>query len=279
MRVIQFYDGKNFYANLRNYQEQNGVNLSLHYDSLAKWLVEKVGGSAKTSHGVHYYTAVAPGSNDEGLKKFLNILSRKEGFFIHKFETIDKQRSCPHCNTIISYQTEKGVDTMMVADMLSMMDGVDVVILLSGDADLVPAVEILQTKGKKVYIASWDEYDVSKKLRNVAFGYINLPDGISEFASTEEGKDNYSSDFTDVELENIFVEALTDAQEHFGDQGYVGINYFLKEWRDERLPRTIEGRRLLLDKLVDKNEVEVYDTGDASKALKVVEPTEGSLTL
>jgi len=273
MKVVQFYDGKNFYTNLRNYQEQNGKILSLHYDSLAKWLTKQVNPTlvSVTSefYGVHYYTAVNGSADDDGLRRFLNILSKKDGFYIHRFETVDKQRSCPECNTLFSYQAEKGVDTMIVADMLDMSDGYDIAILLTGDSDIVPAVDILTKKGKKVYIAGWSEHDISKKLRNAAFGYIDLSKGIEHFAEEDKEFPVKELDLHSKNIEVSFVDALNEAQSRFGE-GYVGTHYFLKEWRDDKLPRSIEDRRIILERLVEQGMVEIYDTEEGSKALRTL---------
>jgi len=268
-KVMQFFDGKNFYANLRNYQDQNRVNLSIHYESLVKWVVDKMG-SDSSHEGVHYYTAVNS-NDDDGLKRFLNILEKKNGFYVHRFETIDKQRNCPHCETMISYQTEKGVDTMIVADMLSLSDPCDTVVLFSGDADLAPAVNILSKLGKKVFIAGWDEHGVSKKLRSAAFGYIDLTEGIdtfSDYSETEFTREEIDIDST--ETEEAFLASLKSAQEHF-ENGFVGFNLFLKDWRDESLPKSIEDRRLVLERLAYDNKIEIYEV-DNSKALRLLSP-------
>ncbi len=47
---------------------------------------------------------------------------------------------------------EKGVDTRIVADMISLAwaDAYDVAVLVSADRDFVPVAEFLQTKGIKV---------------------------------------------------------------------------------------------------------------------------------
>jgi len=53
--------------------------------------------------------------------------------------------------------TEKGVDTAIVTDLLSLAweRAYDIAVLVSSDADFVPAVERLQEKGFKVVNATW----------------------------------------------------------------------------------------------------------------------------
>ncbi|MFL6127975.1 MAG: NYN domain-containing protein [Mycobacteriales bacterium] len=52
---------------------------------------------------------------------------------------------------------EKGVDAAIVTDLLSLawQDAFDVAVLVSSDADFVPAVERVQEKGLKVINAAW----------------------------------------------------------------------------------------------------------------------------
>ena len=60
--------------------------------------------------------------------------------------------SCPHCNSSTVGTIEKGIDTAIVTDMISLAwEGAwDVAILLSSDRDFIPTVEYLTTKGKRV---------------------------------------------------------------------------------------------------------------------------------
>lgn len=46
--------------------------------------------------------------------------------------------------------TEKGIDTSLAVDMISLMDAYDVALLISGDADSIPSVEKIKNKGKQV---------------------------------------------------------------------------------------------------------------------------------
>jgi uncharacterized LabA/DUF88 family protein len=52
---------------------------------------------------------------------------------------------------------EKGVDAAIVTDMLSLawQNAYDVAVLVSSDADFVPAVERVQERGLKVINAGW----------------------------------------------------------------------------------------------------------------------------
>lgn len=59
---------------------------------------------------------------------------------------------CVACGADMRGTEEKGVDTRIVADMISLAwaDAYDVAVLVSADRDFVPVAEFLQTKGIKV---------------------------------------------------------------------------------------------------------------------------------
>lgn len=59
---------------------------------------------------------------------------------------------CPACAADMRGTEEKGVDTRIVTDMMSLAwaDNYDVAVLVSADRDFVPVAEFLQTKGIKV---------------------------------------------------------------------------------------------------------------------------------
>lgn len=109
------------------------------------------------------YTSNDP--NDDGkYKKFVTqTLGAKPGIFVSCLERKPKRNKtcpachntidrCPHCQHAIIATQEKGVDTLLVTDLLRL--GLDhtyeVAILVSQDADMCPAVEHLAYKGIKV---------------------------------------------------------------------------------------------------------------------------------
>lgn len=78
-------------------------------------------------------------------------------FPMHCSDCGQETKDCPHCGTTYTRSVEKGVDTQIVTDLLSLawQDAFDVAVLLSSDADFVPAVIRVQEKGLKVVNASW----------------------------------------------------------------------------------------------------------------------------
>jgi uncharacterized LabA/DUF88 family protein len=69
---------------------------------------------------------------------------------------------------------EKGVDAAIVTDMLSLAweNSMAVSLLVSSDADYIPAVELLQNKGFKVINATWKRQ--GHDLARACWGSIEL---------------------------------------------------------------------------------------------------------
>lgn len=65
--------------------------------------------------------------------------------------------ACPSCGKPLVRSREKGIDTAIVTDLLSLAweGAYDVAILVSSDADMIPCVERVQEKGLKIINASW----------------------------------------------------------------------------------------------------------------------------
>ncbi len=109
-------------------------------------------------------------SEDTRLKGWLsNFLDRQASFRVFVTERKDKPSQvhcracdkdfavCPSCSTPLVRSREKGVDTAIVTDLLSLAweGAFEVAILVSSDADMIPCVERLQEKGFKVVNAAW----------------------------------------------------------------------------------------------------------------------------
>jgi len=73
--------------------------------------------------------------------------------------------ACQHCGVPLKWAPEKGVDTAIVTDLLSLAgeNAFDVAILLSSDADHIPAVEWIQAHGRKVINATWANHGFDLK--------------------------------------------------------------------------------------------------------------------
>lgn len=108
--------------------------------------------------------------DDRKLAKWLNdFLDRQPSFNVKVRERRSRAKSihcrqcrvttetCPACGEPYVGRPEKGVDAALVTDLLALawQGSYDVAILVSSDADFVPAVEHVQDKGLKVINAGW----------------------------------------------------------------------------------------------------------------------------
>lgn len=118
--------------------------------------------------------------------------------FIYKLSTLGfKVR---RMNLTLHYVTEQGKaiyegnwDMGIVADMVRLMDHLDVVVLGSGDGDFTDIVEVLQERGKRVEVISFREH-TAQKLIDAADKFTHLPDIEGALMPVRTGKT--SSDAT-----------------------------------------------------------------------------------
>lgn len=147
--------------------------------------------NALSYEGTHIYTSFNPATDDG--KKFKNWattwLDRQPGINVQIRERRPKAlprcpvchkdiTHCPHkgCGKPIVATVEKGIDTLLVTDLVRMAIGnaFDAAVIATSDADMVPAVEFVQTLGKKIIQAGfppigvdlatqcWGSFDVMK---------------------------------------------------------------------------------------------------------------------
>jgi uncharacterized LabA/DUF88 family protein len=71
---------------------------------------------------------------------------------------------------------EKKIDTQITAEMIedsfTRMKAGDMITLVSGDADYVPAIKILKARGFKVEVCFWDH--ASREIREAATRFVSL---------------------------------------------------------------------------------------------------------
>jgi len=169
-RVAIFIDGQNFH---KLWVDQ-ADGYPFKWPWLMDWLRQKVGGTELL--GVHYYSGDIP---DTGVHTFLNKIEKEEGFFVRRFPLKTMTAYCPHCEKTYEYSREKEVDTTIVADIVRMaaMNTFDIGVVMSGDADLAPALDAARVFGKKMYVAAWSN-GLSKRIKLAAYGNVNLMDAI-----------------------------------------------------------------------------------------------------
>lgn len=81
---------------------------------------------------------------------------------------------CSHCGEPIRRMGEKGIDTGLVTDLLkhAWEDTYDTAVLVSSDADFIPAVRFIQEKGKRVIHVGFPPNGM--ELRRECWSSVNL---------------------------------------------------------------------------------------------------------
>ena len=265
MRIALFFDGNNFYRALRSQYTSWEIN----YELLADWVVKSIDSTARMT-GAYYYTGF---SEQSGLERFLGGLEIKRGFFVRREPIVERESSCPHCQASIHYQIEKRVDTRLVAEMvqLAARDTFDAAVVFSGDEDLVPALEAVNSFGKPVYVATWGGQCLSRSMRVHCYDIIDLRRGLEEFA-TQKGV------LPQTQTAQDLLEQLVEAWTYFnGRDGFVTRWYFENKWKPTGpCPPPGNPRQELLDVLIQSGKVEVFETTLNGRMVLALRPCKNS---
>lgn len=174
VRVRAFVDFWNFHLSVR---ENIRKDFPLDWKALGPWLTTEAGRlilgaggdiGAFRYEGMHVYLSYNP-QKDAGLRKWaLGTIDRFPGVRVTAMERKPKGppdcptchaaiETCPHCSTRMGGTVEKGVDTALVTDMIQLAweDSYDVAVLVTSDRDFIPAVEFLNSKGRKTVHAGF----------------------------------------------------------------------------------------------------------------------------
>lgn len=161
---------------------QPDVRFLIDWRKLPGWLAQKAsevaGLAAYRFEGGIIYASYNP-KTVEGRKQhnwFSTWLNRQPGVQVVSYARHPKNPpSCPtchhpilncprhECGADLAGTIEKGVDTAIVTDMIRLAweDSYEIAVLASSDADLVPAVQFLNQKGRKVIQAGFPPSGVS----------------------------------------------------------------------------------------------------------------------
>ena len=266
MRVALFFDGNNFYRALRSQY----TNWEVNYEALADWTVAQVNPEARLI-GAYYYTGF---SEQSGLDRFLGGLETKRGFFVRREPIVDRVSECPHCQHTFQYQVEKRVDTRLVAEMvqLAARDNFDCAVVFSGDEDLVPALEAVNSFGKPVYVATWGELCLARAMRTHSYATIDLGEGLAAFATPKQVED--------IPRTEHVLHQLVEAWSYFnGRDGLVTRWYFENKWKPTGpCPPPGNARQEVLDYLIQAGQVEVFETNLNGRRVMAVRPVSRGCT-
>ena len=127
--------------------------------------------------GTSMFASVDPrqGSKDEGLKRYLHFLGQQTGFQVSVRDRKPKKDHCPHCSRQIDRMVEKGVDASIVTALYegAINNSYDVALILSNDADHIPAIKTIQDRLNKQIIHVGFKRGGSE-VRTATWGHILL---------------------------------------------------------------------------------------------------------
>ncbi|MBU2616240.1 MAG: NYN domain-containing protein [Nanoarchaeota archaeon] len=175
-KAVFFIDANNWYHNVKRYYNPSEIDITKLVILLAEsqgFEVDEIRfyasvpsiGDGKTVYYNHL--AYLESLRKKGVKvitRKLQKLSNKE-ILKKKKESLDNLDLCSDCKPIVDAhfldladvkRKEKGIDVWIAVDMLKLSvleNECDVCVLISGDADLVPSLEIIKSKGKEVLTA------------------------------------------------------------------------------------------------------------------------------
>lgn len=196
LRVRIFVDFWNFQLSINGVQPKYKIDwrkLGPMLSSEAARLVDP-NQSAKYE-GMHVYGSYDPAKSDDAKLKnwFMNTLDKMPGVNVVLRERQRKRAHprCPHCQaeTISCHACgkdmrgteEKGIDTRIATDLVSLAwaNSYDVAVLLSADKDFVPVAEFLQTKGIKIIHGAFPPQ--GSQLSQKCWANINVPAHMHSF--------------------------------------------------------------------------------------------------
>lgn len=157
MKRVTFYvDGFNFYYGLRTAKQVDEKWYKAYWIDLVKFFGLFLG-EGQVLEKVVYFTA-SPLNKEKNRHQsaFLNANKLLNGnrFEVVRGKYISKEIKCPRCKYAIIRPEEKKTDVNISIRMLAdcVMDATDIIVLVSGDSDLLPPIEFIQHNypGKQV---------------------------------------------------------------------------------------------------------------------------------
>lgn len=192
MRVRIFIDFWNLQLQWNRFHEKRGAKktVKIPWDKTLPTVITHRVHSAGEYSGTHVYASVQQDA-DAPLRRFLHVMDGFSGYAVTVKERKPASRvhcskcgeyidECPHCRNTLRRTVEKGVDTSVVTDLITMsLDGLhDRAVLVTADADFVPAVEYLQRRGKKVTHLYFKT--LGSDLRKACWDHLFLDDLMSD---------------------------------------------------------------------------------------------------
>jgi ribosomal protein L34E len=195
IRVRVFVDFWNFVLSARRIDPKFMVDWKPLGQLLALEAAKLIDAAATPCfEGMHVYGSFDPAKpQDSKLRNwFANTLDKMPGVNTVLLERQRKKsyaacpecqmemRSCASCGADLRGTEEKGVDTRMVIDLMSL--ACDAAVLVSADRDFVPLAEFLQTRGVKLVHGAFPPR--GNHLSQKCWGHLNLVKLMPSFRRT-----------------------------------------------------------------------------------------------
>jgi len=173
-RIAIFIDGSNIFHTAPKFSP----GFKVHYGKLIERLVAGRKLVRPYFYGPH---GVPP---NKGQIQFFDAL-RHSGLNVKTSPLRRREYQCPYCSEKVYAHVEKGVDVALVTDMLALafQNTYDTAIVVSGDNDLIGAVEEIQRLGKRVEVAAFS-VGIGRELKTTADLYICLDEIADEIKLT-----------------------------------------------------------------------------------------------
>jgi hypothetical protein len=202
LRVRIYVDFWNFQLGWNEANKTSGTIVQIPWRELPQILTTEASkGQAAKFAGVHVYASVNVSSpKDRNLNKWLHhTLASYTGYSVDVRERKPRNRAvrcqeescktsistCPSCNTPLRSAGEKGVDAAIITDLIASAfdDNYDIGVLISGDADLAPAVRYIQKKTDKQVVQAYFRSH-GDELRNACWDHVFMDDLMPKFVSS-----------------------------------------------------------------------------------------------
>lgn len=153
-RIIIFIDARNIKSSQDNFNKQYKDNFVFGYREMMRFFSTKY----DVIRGYFY-----DGASHESQQTFKRI-----GFY-NELRNLGITLRLKEIDVTSPNASQKGVDIFLTSDMISLAyeDAYDIAVILSGDGDYTALVDLVKSKGKKVWVVSFEE-SLSHSLRNCA---------------------------------------------------------------------------------------------------------------
>ena len=131
------------------FHHAQSLNIRIDYKRLKQLLVNP----EDMLVGATFYSALPPEAEmDDKHKSFLRIIKKEARF---KVKTVPLLKTHPVTERPNRYV--KGEDILLACEMVygALMNHFDIAVLVSGDGDFIPAVNMVQNAGKQVIVAAF----------------------------------------------------------------------------------------------------------------------------